>query len=139
MLMLGGDMSLTGAIALSRWFGLSERVIGLTVMAVGTSLPELATSIQAIRKGQHDIAVANVIGSIIFNVFCIIGISGLLLPLPISTAMLNWDLWWLAGFSFILALPIFRGGKLNRPMGVLLTLGWILYTMLLFIFPTLGS
>ena len=65
-------MSLTGAIALSRWFGLSERVIGLTVMAVGTSLPELATSIQAIRKGQHDIAVANVIGSIIFNVFCIL-------------------------------------------------------------------
>jgi cation:H+ antiporter len=139
LLTLGGDMSLTGAISVSRWFGLSERVIGLTVMAVGTSLPELATSLQAVRNGQHDIAVANVIGSNIFNVFCIIGLSGLLLPLPIPLAMLHWDLWWMAGFSFILALPLFMGWKLGKPMGFLLVGGLVTYITLLLMFPTLGS
>lgn len=139
LLGVGGEVSLTGAISLARWFEMSERVIGLTIMAIGTSLPELATSIAAVRKGQTDIAVANVIGSNIFNVFCIIGLSGMVLPLPIPTAMLSWDLWWMFGFSAVLYVLVQVTGHIHRWMGFAFFGALVFYVSMLLMNPELGG
>lgn len=84
-LMLGGKLTVDGAVAIAQALGVTERLIGLTVVAVGTSLPELVTSAVAARKGQTDIAVGNVVGSNIFNVFLILGITSTWRSLPFST------------------------------------------------------
>lgn len=139
MLMLGGDVSLTGAIALSEWFGLSERVIGLTVMSIGTSLPELATSLQAARRGQADIAVANVVGSNVFNVLCIVGVAGMIIPLPVHSAMIAWDFWWMLGFGAILLWPVATKRTMGRGFGGILFLSLCIYTGLLLWLPDLGA
>jgi len=131
MLAVGGEVSLTGAIAISKSLGMSERVIGLTIMAIGTSLPELATSIQAAKKGHHDIAVANVVGSNLFNVLSIVGFASLIIPLSVSQATMKWDYPWMLGFSLAL-LPIFYIFKrIERWMGILLILSLLLYLTLL--------
>lgn len=138
MLGIGGEVSLTGAIAISREVGLSERVIGLTVMAIGTSLPELATSIQASRKGQHAIAVANVVGSNIFNVFCILGISGMIIPLSVHPAMLGWDFFWMCGFSLSMFWCFWITKKIGKKAGVLLVAALCLYVGLLLLKPDIS-
>lgn len=136
----GGEVSLTGAIALSHWFGLSDRVIGLTVMAIGTSLPELATSVQAARQGEHEIAVSNVVGSNIFNVFCILGLSGMLVPLVVPKVMLAWDMWWMFGFGLSLLLPILWGGRIiSRSMGCFYLIALFIYSAMLLMHPDLGT
>jgi|SaaInlStandDraft_1057018.scaffolds.fasta_scaffold03475_7 cation:H+ antiporter len=131
MLGLGGEISLTGAIAISRELGLSERVIGLTIMAIGTSLPELATSIQASRKGHHAIAVANVVGSNIFNVFCIIGISGMIIPLSVHPAMLGWDFFWMCGFSLSMAWCFWVQKRIGKIAGGILVFALCTYVGIL--------
>lgn len=83
-LVLGGRLIVTSAVSIAEFFGLSERVIGLTVVSIGTSLPELATSIIAVRKKNVDIAIGNVVGSNIFNIFLILGISGSIVPLGVN-------------------------------------------------------
>ena len=83
-LTLGGQLIITSAVALATAWGLSEAVIGLTIVAVGTSLPELATSAMAAYKRNADIAVGNVVGSNIFNIFWILGLSSIIKPLPFS-------------------------------------------------------
>jgi len=85
-LVIGGKLTVDGALEIVRALGVSERVIGLTVVAVGTSLPELVTSVVAARKGHADIAVGNVVGSNIFNVFLVLGLSAVIRPLPFSSA-----------------------------------------------------
>jgi cation:H+ antiporter len=96
--------------------------------------------LQAVRQGEHEIAVSNVVGSNIFNVFCILGLSGMLVPLVIPQAMLSWDLWWMLGFSVSLLIPILWGKRVISP-----TVGWLylsaltLYTGLLLMFPNLGA
>lgn len=89
-LIIGGRLLVTGAIDVAQAAGLSEALIGLTIVAVGTSLPELATSIVAAIKGHADIAIGNIIGSNIFNVFWVIGLTGIITPLPFSAAI-NFD------------------------------------------------
>lgn len=92
LLIAGGKMTVEGAIDIATFLGLSEAFIGLTVVAVGTSVPELATSIVATRKGKADIAVGNIVGSNIFNIFWIMGVSAILRPLPFRPE-LNADIW----------------------------------------------
>ncbi|HER41031.1 MAG TPA: calcium/sodium antiporter, partial [Salinimicrobium catena] len=83
-LIVGGRLIVTSAVSIAEVIGLSERVIGLTVVSIGTSLPELATSIIAVRKRNVDIAIGNVVGSNIFNIFLILGVSGTVMPLTID-------------------------------------------------------
>ncbi|MBF0196406.1 MAG: calcium/sodium antiporter [Planctomycetes bacterium] len=137
MLTAGGDISLNGAIALAESVGMSERVIGLTVMAMGTSLPELATSITAAKKGEQDIAVGNIIGSNIFNVFCIVGISSMILPLPVHPGTMSWDYWWMMSFSLVLFPFMLWKGQLKRIHGFLLFSALVIYVSLLIFFPEL--
>lgn len=87
MLILGGRLAVTGAVSLAELLGMSQALIGLTVVAVGTSLPELTTSIVAARKGKADIAVGNIVGSNIFNIFWILGLSASLNPLQFQPSM----------------------------------------------------
>lgn len=137
MLAGGGELALRGAVQISREIGISERVIGLTVMAIGTSLPELATSAQAARQGHTDIAVANVVGSNIFNVFCIVGVAGMISPLPVSEGTIGWDYVWMGGFGLLLLPLMLRGRKIRRGEGVLLMGLLIAYVVLLIQMPDL--
>ena len=109
-LMLGGKWVVNSSVDLARYFNISEKVIGLTIVAMGTSLPELFTSIIAIRKNSTDIAIGNVIGSNIFNIFLILGVGGIIRPIEYSIAF-NTDLILLMVGTVLLLLAMFTGKK----------------------------
>ncbi len=131
LLMLGGEALVRGAVGLARSFGMTERIIGLTVVAAGTGTPELATSIVAARRGQSEIALGNVIGSNIFNILGILGITALVSPLAVSDAMLGSDLWWMLGLSFALFPMMRTGAVVGRREGGLLLAAYGTYLTLL--------
>ena len=112
MLVVGADWLVDSAVAFARAFGVSDLVIGLTVVAVGNSMPEIATSIVAALRGQRDIAVGNVVGSNIFNILAVLGASGIAAGagLPVSEAARNFDLWVMLAVAFA-CLPIVLTGR----------------------------
>jgi cation:H+ antiporter len=119
-LVVGGRLLVDGAVALARLAGLSERVIGLTVVAAGTGAPELATSLVAARRGRADVAVANMIGSNIFNILGILGVTALVTPVRVAPAVVRTDIWWMLGTALLL-LPLLRSGaRISRPEGTVL-------------------
>jgi cation:H+ antiporter len=131
----GADFIVEGAVGIAETFGISQRVIGLTIVAIGTSLPEIATSLVAARRNQPDIAVGNVVGSNIFNILSVIGISGLVAaPIAVEQSSLYWDLPVMLLATFI-ALPLmWSGHRLNRLEGGILLLlfgGYLLRTTLM--------
>lgn len=131
ILVLGGELLVRGAVSLARTLGLTERIIGLTVVAAGTGTPELATSIIAARRGQSEMALGNVIGSNIFNVLGILGVTALVRPVPVSAAMIGSDIWWMLALSFAL-LPIMRSkATVNRLEGGFLLACYASYLTLL--------
>ncbi|MFN0098592.1 MAG: calcium/sodium antiporter [Gemmatimonadaceae bacterium] len=131
LLVLGGNVLLKGAIDLATAAGMSERVIGLTIVAAGTSAPEVATSLVAARRGQSEIALGNVIGSNIFNILGILGISALITPLAVSDAMLQGDFVWMLGLSLLL-FPLMRSGSVvTRAEGGVLVAAYGTYLTLL--------
>ena len=87
-LVWGSNLTVESAVSIARYIGVSERVIGLTIIAIGTSLPELVTSVIAARKGESDIAIGNIVGSNIFNILFVLGIAGIILPIPFNPAFL---------------------------------------------------
>ncbi len=130
LLVLGANWLVDAAVSLARLFGLSELVIGLTIVAAGTSLPEVATSVVATVRGERDIAVGNVIGSNAFNILAVLGVSGLLAPqaLPVPAAMLNFDLPVMIAVAAA-CLPIFfTGHVIARWEGVLFLCYYAAYT-----------
>jgi cation:H+ antiporter len=127
MLVAGGHSLVNGAVALARLAGVTERVIGLTIVAAGTSAPELATSLVAAMRGRADVAIANMIGSNIFNVLGILGIAALLRPLPVSPAVVSSDLWWMLGTALLLLPLIHSGGRISRPEGGVLLAAYATY------------
>ena len=126
----GGDLSVEGAKEIARFFGLSEAIIGLTIVALGTSLPELVTSIIAAKKGESDIAVGNVIGSNIFNIFLILGVSSTILPMNVSSTYL-YDIGMLVAVMLLTYLPIAKTKKVTRGMGIAMVLVYVAYTVYL--------
>lgn len=129
MLIGGGKLVVDNAILIAQHFGMSEKLIGLTILAAGTSLPELVTSCIAAYKKNTDIAIGNVIGSNIFNIFFILGITGTVHPLNYSIAM-NFDVYILLGGSVALMIFMFtiNTRKLDRWEAFLLLIGYITYT-----------
>ncbi len=111
LLVLGSKFLVDGASSIARHFGISDLVIGLTIVAAGTSLPEVATSIVAGVKGERDIAVGNAVGSNLFNILFVLGLSGIVSPngLPVHPEVLRFDLWVMLGVS-VLMLPVFFSG-----------------------------
>lgn len=126
-----------GAVDLATMFGISDLVIGLTIVAVGTSLPELASSIIAARKGEHDLALGNILGSNLFNTLAVVGIAGLIAPMAVAPEVLTRDLPVMAALTLVLFVfgYGFRGpGRINRFEGVALLLAFIAYTVYLLAF-----
>ncbi|MBZ0251949.1 MAG: sodium:calcium antiporter, partial [Candidatus Methylomirabilis sp.] len=128
---LGADWLIDGASGIARAAGVSERAIGLTLVAAGTSLPELATSVLAAIRGERDIAVANVIGSNVYNVLLILGVTGAISPLPASETILLHDFPWALGSAMVLIPFFMTGRRLDRLEGALLLLGYGVYVALL--------
>ena len=118
-LTLGGKWIVDGAVILTRSLGMSESLVGLTIVAVGTSLPEFATSAVAAHKKNVEIAVGNVVGSNIFNIFFVLGISATIKPLPFQ-AKSNWDVAVVIVSSLLLFLVMFTGKRrsLDRWEGI---------------------
>ena len=131
-LIIGGNFFVDGASGIARGLGVSESIIGLTLVAGGTSLPELATSIVAALKKSPEIAIGNVIGSNLFNIFFVLGCSASITPLRL-TGITNFDLWVLVGSSILLWLfGIFFGKRIiTRVEGSILILCYIAYTAVL--------
>lgn len=133
-LALGSELLVTNAGKIASEFGVSERVIAITVVAFGTSLPELATSVIAAFRKEMDISVGNIIGSNIFNILAVLGITGLVKPIPVASGFLHFDIYWMLGTSallFIFILP-FRGGRLTRLKGSVLFLCYCVYIYTLY-------
>ncbi len=130
MLVLGAKSFLTSAVAFAKAAGISDAVTGLTIVAVGTSLPELATSFVAALKGENDIAIGNIVGSNIFNVFCILGIVPVISPL-MGQSIRGLDFAVMLGVSGALFLFGMFGKRLNRIQGTLLLLTYVAYTVYL--------
>lgn len=126
-IIFGADLVVNAASEIAALLGLSETLIGLTVVAIGTSLPELITSVVAAKKGENDIAVGNIVGSCIFNVLFVMGVSGVIYP--ISIAMENYaDLWILLAAMLIVVPMMYTSKKISRWEGVVMMLGYVAYS-----------
>ncbi len=132
MLIGGGTTVVNSATTIAKYYGLSEKLIGLTILAAGTSLPELATSCVAAYRRNTDIAIGNVVGSNIFNIFFILGITGFINPMPYNTA-LNFDLYILGASTIVLIIFMFtlNTRKLDRWEAFLLLISYFAYTIFL--------
>lgn len=126
LVLVGADKLTDGAVGLAAQFGISEMVIGLTLVAGGTSLPELATSIVAARKGQSALAIGNVVGSNIFNIFCILGVCATAKPLAV-TGLSTMDFAVLTASVLLFWLFSGSGYKLSRWEGWIMVLAYTLY------------
>jgi len=138
LLVLGSRWLVEGAVAIATALGVSELLIGLTVVAVGTSLPEMATTVAAAARGQRDIAVGNVVGSCIFNIISVLGVSSLVSPdgIRVSPQALQFDIPVMIGVS-IACLPVFyTGGTVSRWEGALFFGYYVAYTIYLILHAT---
>ncbi|MEL6609076.1 MAG: calcium/sodium antiporter [Pseudomonadota bacterium] len=124
---LGAELLVEGATDIARRAGMSETAIGLTLVAIGTSLPELATTVVAAYRRQADVALGNVIGSNMFNLLAIIGITALIAPIPVDELILRLDIWVMLGASLMLAPFVFFGWKMTRVWGAALSVLYMLY------------
>lgn len=132
LLTIGSFVTVENAVNLAQEFGISERTIGLTLVAVGTSLPELITSVIAAKKGHADLSVGNIIGSNIFNILAILGVSSVITGIAVSDAIWT-DYYVMIGFALVL-IPIMRTGFIiSRIEGIILLIGYVVYSVFLFV------
>ncbi|MGX5172507.1 calcium/sodium antiporter [Aliikangiella sp. IMCC44653] len=132
LLIAGSQVLLIGAIGIATHFGVPETVIGLTLVAVGTSLPELSISVIAAIRRHADVAVGNILGSNIFNLLGILGVSALLQPLPVHARILQFDQWVMLGTALMLLFFLHTGRRLSRTEGGVLLVGYGIYVWLSF-------
>lgn len=132
LLVVGAQVLVDSAVLIARNNGISETVIGLTLVAAGTSLPELATSVVAATRRNSDIALGNVTGSNIYNILAILGIAALLGPVQIDRQIIDVDMWVMLGATVALLLPLAFGNRMGRTYGLLLLAGYLGYVAYLF-------
>nr|MEE4267222.1 calcium/sodium antiporter [Candidatus Krumholzibacteria bacterium] len=131
LLIVSSRLLVWGAVEIAQGFGVSDLIIGLTIVAVGTSLPELVSSVLAIRKGEHDIALGNVLGSNLFNTLAVVGIAGTIHPMTVGPEVLHRDMLVMAVLTLLLFVLGFgfRGpGRINRIEGAVLLACYLGYT-----------
>ncbi|MFD1342775.1 calcium/sodium antiporter [Litorisediminicola beolgyonensis] len=126
---LGADLLVDSATEIAQRFGVSDTVIGLTLVAIGTSLPELATTVAAAIRRQADVALGNVIGSNMFNLLAIIGIASLIAPMEVDRGFLTFDLWVMLGASLLLIPFVFLRKDIGRTWGVILSALYVGYVV----------
>lgn len=135
-LIISSRLLVWGAVSIAHYFGVSDLLIGLTIVAIGTSLPELASSIAAVRKGENDIALGNILGSNLFNTLAVVGIAGLISPMKADPEILYRDLPIMAFLTLILIPMAFRRQKenrINRISGFILVLCYASYIAFLIV------
>jgi cation:H+ antiporter len=131
LLIVSSHILVWGAVEIAHGFGVSDLIIGLTIVAVGTSLPELASSIIATRRGEHDIALGNVLGSNLFNTLAVVGIAGTIHPLTVGPEVFNRDMLVMAALTlslFAIGYGVRGPGRINRIEGALLLACYVSYT-----------
>ena len=126
-LMVGARFLVDGAVNIARGYGISEAFIGLTIVAVGTSLPELATSLIAAFRRQSEIAIGNIVGSNIFNVLGILGVTALIAPIPVASRFLTFDLPVMIAVSLVLTALLLTRPVIGRGIGVAMLAGYVAY------------
>lgn len=132
MLPLGADFTVTSASNIARSWNVSDEVIGLTVVAIGTSLPELATTLMAVMRGNASVALGNVVGSNIFNIAAIMGITAMVTPLPVGGNILTIDMWMMLATSVLVAILAHYGKTIKFAGGLMMSLayfGYISFTL----------
>lgn len=132
-LVVGADLLVRGATGIAASFGVPDAVIGLTVVAIGTSLPELATSVIAAARGHSDVAVGNVFGSNLFNIFAILGTTAVIAPVTISAQIAAFDLPVMLGVGVLSAAWLLSRGSAGRVFGAALTAGYLVYVVWLYV------
>jgi len=128
-LVLGGNFTVKGAVELAQILGVSNLIIGLTVVAIGTSLPELFTSVIAAIKGEHEISIGNVIGSNLFNIAFVLGVVPLIAPMKISAKVIAFDNWFMLGITILLGIFVFIRKEISRWQGVVLLLLYMFFIL----------
>ncbi|WP_107688175.1 calcium/sodium antiporter [Neisseria wadsworthii] len=134
VLVLSSRLLVWGAVTVAQSLGVSDLVIGLTVVAIGTSLPELASSVMAARKGEHDIALGNVVGSNLFNTLAVVGLAAVISPMDVAPEILNRDVVVMSALTvllFVFCLGKGGFGKIGRFKGLVLLAAYIAYTVYL--------
>lgn len=134
-LYFGSKLLVDGVVIVAKGFNISDRVIGISVVAFGTSVPELATSIMAAVKKETAISIGNIVGSNIFNLLAILGITSVLKPINVSQELISVDIWWMIGVAVLLILTLLplKRSVITRWEGLLLVSVYLLYMVLLFI------
>lgn len=132
-LLIGGSYILVeGAVSIARGFGISEAVIGLTIVAVGTSLPELATSVVAALRKHSDVIIGNIVGSNIFNILAILGITAMISPVPIGQQIAGKDVWIMLAVATFLSLYLLKGKTISKMSGLVMLTIYAAYTIWLY-------
>ena len=135
VLPLSAHILVTNAVEIATHFGISDLIIGLTIIAIGTSLPELAASVMGVLKGEHDLAIGNIVGSNIFNILAVLSLGGVINPDDIDISAASRDFPIMLGATLVLmgmALGFKREGRINRIEGSLLIIAFIAYQLMLF-------
>ena len=126
-LIVGADLLVDGAVALARATDVSEAVIGLTVVALGTSLPELATALMAIVHRHSSLAIGNVLGSNLFNILGVTGIAAIVVPLPVPPEILDFDIWAMVAAAALVVPFVWWRAPIGRVAGAIFTAGYVAY------------
>ncbi len=128
-LVFGGNLIVVNAVEIAETLGVSKTIVGLTIVAIGTSLPEIATVIVATYRGHPEVAIGNVLGSNIFNLFAVMGASALAGPIGIDGELKIFDFWVMLVASVVLVLFILRRQPIGRKIGLALTIAYVLYML----------
>ncbi len=131
LLSVGAHITVTGASDLAALLGMSQRLIGLTIVSMGTGLPEVVSSLVSSYRGRSDMAIGNVIGSNLFNILMILGITGFIAPIPVDTALIRSDGAWMMGITLLLFPLMSTGFRINRLEAGLLIITYGVYLALL--------
>lgn len=129
-LAIGAEVLIDGGVQVARTWGVSEEVIGLTLFAFGTSLPELAATVVAAWRGHGEVGIGNVLGSNLFNILFVTGITASLVPLPLSEKVMNFDVWVMLGATLVMVPVVAFGWRLTRLSGGVLVAGYLFYVWL---------
>lgn len=129
-LKFGADWFVEGAKGVAKSFGMSDKVIGVTIVAFGTSVPELVASGVAAFRKQTDISLGNLVGSNIFNIMIVIGITSLIMPIQVAESVMSFDMYWMLGIALALYPMMFIGKKMGRIHGLILLSAYVTYILL---------
>lgn len=129
-LKFGADWFVEGAKGVAKSFGMTDKVIGVTIVAFGTSVPELVASGVAAYRRQTDISLGNLVGSNIFNILIVIGITSIIMPIQVAESVMNFDMYWMLGIALVLYPLMFIGKKMGRIHGLILLSAYVTYIVL---------